>query len=530
LPFLTGEKINQLIKKQTNFTIKRSVVNRKDIYKDKLENQIISALREQFTFDTTDYLKPLISQELNLFKRVVKETSMLYKNPAERNAVLNDDEENPQLDPVYEKLKEDFNFDVFMMNVNRMTRATNQTLLHPVWRNGKMDFDLLTFDNCEIMSDPDDWKKIIAVKYYIGLNVPYYDDFVNVTQDGKVKDPQATSSADLQQNTDFTDYAYSYLWTIEGDKSFVYKYQKGTLQEEQLVDTQESPYKDKEGKPILPFVLITQNYPIDTLLDFTTGNDLIDLTMNTAVDYVNYNNIKKYSAWKNLYALVDDPSTIPENIALSPNKMMVIPRGQDNNNSIGLLDSQSNLKDFLLNMIERIRIGIAQYGMDAESFTRSGNGESGFKLKVKKEGLIEIREEQIPNYTDKEKELFEITRIVNNTHNAEKINENAEFNINFADMAFEVDSEAENRNWVVKINNNIRTAIDWIMADDPDLDEEQAIARFNANKTFNDLNNPNVQLQQIKKPGENNLNNKGANNALRNNPKKEEKKEKEING
>jgi hypothetical protein len=73
-----------------------------------------------------------------------------------------------------------------------------------VWRDGKIDYDIITFDNAEIITDPNDWKKIIGIKYYIGLRMPYYDDkFVHVTQDGKVKDPQVPYDVSQSQWDDY---------------------------------------------------------------------------------------------------------------------------------------------------------------------------------------------------------------------------------------------------------------------------------------------------------------------------------------
>ena len=494
---MTAKEINEQIKAQSRNTIKWSVKNLKDIYKDDWDYIIQDEIRRQFVIDSYDDLKILETKELNLLKRVVNEISTIYKNPAERQAILSESEDKIITDEVYENIVKKSNLHVVQKAVNRYTNLTNNVLQRVVWRDNKIDYDIMTFDNCEILSDPDDWKKIIAIKFYMGFKLPMYDDnFKNVTQDGKVQNPQAPQNI---SNSQFEDYSYSYLYTIEGENSYIYKYQK-IGKEGKLVERKDNPYKDKEGNPVLPFVLYTKNYPVDGLLDFTSGSDLMDLNINVAINMMHLNTLIKYSSWKQVYMATSKPASIPNNIAMAVNKVMVLPLDKEGRGQIGTLDIQSSIKEFWETLLDRMRTGISQYGLDAESFQRSGSGESGIKLKIKKEGLMELREDQLPLYRESENKLFEITRIVNNYHNIKKINENATFNIDFGEIKFQSDEEAEARTWTIKIQNNVSTAIDWIKADNPDLDDDKAEIKYKENKAINQSSKGGVVIQPLNKP------------------------------
>jgi hypothetical protein len=516
-----GEKINETIKKLAANTIKWVVKNQKDIYRDDWDYVIQRELDTQFIKDTFKDLCLLTTKELNLLKRVVNEISNVYMEPAERIAVVGADKEGkPKNDAVYEELLEKAQIHTVAKAWNRYTNLTNNLLVRPVWRDARIDYDIHTFDNAEILTDDEDWKKIIAVKYYMGLQLPFYDAFVDsdagavaTFSDPKKKLPQGALMGQ------FDEYTYSHLWTLEDKdkttgqymKSFVYKFRKNTgSNTEELVEVENNPYIDKDGHFVLPFVLFSKVYPVDKLLDFTTGNDLLDLTINTAINMVHYNALVKYSAWKQKYIVTENPQDIPENIGLAVQRIAVLPTRKDAATTVGIWDQESDLKDFWETLLDRLRTGLAQYGMDAESFQRSGSGESGFKLKVKKEGLQERRRDQIEMYREYERQLFDVTRIVNNWHNNKNISDTAEFKIDFGDIDYPSDATEEANLWTTKIMNNVATPVDWIKNDNPDLDDKEAMKEFQENKKINSLTIGGVVAEDIKGQAEGEVGKPGA--------------------
>jgi hypothetical protein len=512
--FKNAEQINKFIKK-TNFnTIKIKQKNIKDIYYDNWDYIIQRELEKQFIIDTWEELYTLTTKELNLVKRVINEVALIYKNPAERKALLTEqtDNQEEQIDERYNQIIEESMLDVVMKSVNRFTELLNNLLVRPVWRNGKIQYDMYLFDNVEIITDPEDWKQIIAVKYYMGLQLPFYDN----QHSGLVDDTPGANAKLMSYNVpdDFNDreydtFKYAYLWTLENKdeltgryrESYIYKIEQVNEQgQEQITEKKENPYKDKDGYPILPFVLFKKEYPVDRLLNFTVGDDLKDLTINTAINLVHYNALVKYTAWKQKYIVTDDIDSIPAQLNMAPQGVAVLPKRQDGSVELGTWDQESDLVKYWNALIERVKTGLAQYGLDADSFQRSGNGESGIKLKIKKEGIIERRQDQIPLYREYEHQLFEMTRIVNNYHSTDEISDKAEFQIDFGEIKVENDSMEEANVWQTEITNNVSTPVDWIMQNNPDLDDEQAREIFEKNKAINGGNLGNIPTQPIKNP------------------------------
>ena len=506
--------INNLIKNQSTNVRKWAVKNKKDIYFDNWDYIIQETLNDQYLYDTYKTLLLLTTKELNIFKRVINEIALVYYREAKRKAVIGNEEEEIIEDQVYKELMENSMIDIIMKTVNKMTEITNNTIVRPVWRDGSIDYDLFTFDNIEILTDKEDWKKIIAVKYYINLELPFYDGINTETGTAKMGNNNYTTPSGAINNQ-FGAYSYSYLWTLENkDKttgkyrnSYIYKFKKinNSLKEE-MIEKKVNPYVDLEGYPILPFVLFCKNYPIDDLLDFTTGDDLLDLTIQIAIEYVNYNVMKKYNSWRQKYVITNDPDSIPNDLSLSPERVAVFPKRIDSSVEVGIWDQESDLKSFFDTIINRITLAVAQYGLDAESFQRSGSAESGIKLKIKKEGLIERREEKLPLYREYEKQLFELTRIVNNYHNPNKIDINAEFKIDFSDIKTESDPMESANVWTSKIQNNVASPIDWIMQENEDLDEDEAMLVYEKNKAINGKNLGNIPINPFQRRPENAIN------------------------
>jgi len=468
-----AQQISEYLRKVNSYQYKWAVKNLKDIYRDAWDYIIEDELRKQFRAESVNAMH--ITKEMNIMKRVVNEISMIYKQPAERSALVGDTE-----DAVYQEISD--GLDVVMKNVNRYTNLTNATLLRVVWRDG-IDYDIINFDNAEILTDPDDWKKIIAIKFYVGATLP-------AEKDNEVISTWGGTGMGTHNSGGYMKYSHGYIFTTDSEaidepmRGKIIRFESDGKTGERYTSTEDSPYK-KDGQTVLPFVLFTKSEPVDTLIDYTSGSDLIDINVVTAMSLIHINALIKHQSWRQLAITTQNPEKVPEGYAIAPDRIITLEGDRDFTPRIDVLDLQANIRSLYDVILDRVRAVIAQYGVDADSFTRSGNAESGYKLRVKKEGLLEIREDQLPLYRQAERKLFEITRIVNNTHNTRKINEQAEFSIDFAEMQFSSSPEEESRDWILKITHNAASVADWVRDINPDLTEDEAVQTVNDNRTIN---------------------------------------------
>jgi hypothetical protein len=529
--------INQRIRIGHKLTIKRYVRNIINIYKDNWYHIILQELRRQVSKETFDEFKFLISQEINVLKRVVNDLSTIYHKPAKRRAVTEGKEfkeeegeakeiETKQDDENYEKSQENTNKDEALKAVNQYTNLTNNVMLKVTYRNEKLDYDLYAFDNVEIYVDPEDWKEIIAVKYYHGLNIDElgYDVDMGYSALGYSSYWPVMNYDDSQDGiaaTGIQDYHSAVVWTkkdiskngiiedgtenetLEGGKIYIVK-PYGNEREE-ITEEKDNPYLDDNGEFILPFVLFNRIYPVYTLLDFTSGNDLKDLTINIAILLIWLNSVEKYQSFKQIVINTDDPDSIPKNITFGPNDVIINPT-KEGGGSVDVLDLQSDIINKFNVIKERIMNVLSGYGISPENFTMSASPQSGFALKISNIGKLEVRESQLPMYRQKEKELYDIEKVIWNYHRpTEKIDEDAKLETDFAEVEFPKSPDEKIKKDEFDLRHNLITEVKILQRENPDLTEDMALETYMENKVFNEANQPQpIQMNPIQQPGANN--------------------------
>jgi hypothetical protein len=393
-------------------------------------------------------------------------------------------------------------------------------MLKVTWRNNKLDYDILNFNNVEIFYSEDDHFDIVAIKHYFGLELPFEtkkEAFMRI-------DPNAEGLAVYGVQT----YSKAKIWVkrdiertgiiedgtkdmLEGGKVYTvqcYGGQELVIEEE----VEDIPYIDKNGMPVLPFVLFFKNYPVDSLLDFSSGNDLYDLNINVAILLIWLNTLEKYQSFKQVVINTDRPDDIPGNVKMGPADVIVNPT-RDGGGSVDVLDMQTNIETKYKVIKDRIYTVLATYGMSPENFSLSASPQSGFAAKINQQGKLEVRQAQLPIYRLKEKELFEIEKVVWNYHNPLlPIDVNTELSIDFAEVEFPQTTDEYIKEMEFKKRNNIITDIDMLMEYNPDLTDDEAKTKYSENKTINQSNQQiNIGLRPINQPGQNN--NMGGENA-----------------
>ena len=505
------QSISNFVSNGGIITVKQSVHNILDILKDNWDRIINSALCEQFTIKKQQKLRHLKTKELNVLKSIVNETAMLYKKPATRKAVLGKEVSESGTvtikgDEVYEDILKDIPIDQTMMAVDRMNKATNQTVLKIVWRNGKIDYDILTFDNVEIETDPDDWKEIIKYTYFVGLGLPDFDD--------ENSDEGVTDVKGIKKQKFVTKFVWEIIkernkdGSIKRDSldrplkptSVVKKFRMNNNGEPVLVDTRPNPYKDQSGMPVLPFVLFHRAFPAMELLDFTTGGDMIDNTINTAMNMIHLNQLMKYQSYKQVVISHGERTKMPQPLSIGPSDILDLPTSDGETTTATALDIQTAIDNYLEVIQKRVAMIMGTYGIPSSRFRISGNAESGIKIKLDNFVLVERREADAQLFRIGEKELFEKTRVVNNFHNTKQINEKAEFFIDYGEIDLPANEEEQAKADTINITNNVKSPIDVIMDQDPDLSREQATAKYLEIKTINSADIMGVQPEPVRQP------------------------------
>ncbi len=509
--------------------LKLGVQNLIDIFKDNWSHIILEELRAQVSKETFEKFQWLTTQEINVLKRVVKETSLIYKKPPERKAVIPQDEQpegddvevtEERVDANYELSQKDTTKNFVLQNINQYTTLVNHTLLKVTYRENKLDYDQLNFNNAEIFTDPDDWMRIVAVKHFRGFTFPgrhdnfphgfhhnhaQFDPFIKLAdgegialapiqsfREAKIWVAEDIDSQEILENPGIEKLRGGFVYTIKPNGDI-----------EEIVKEEKIPYRDKDDNVVLPFVLYSKSFPVDFLLDFSTGNDLRDLNINIAILMIWLNSLEKYQSFKQIVFNTDDPDSIPNDIKTGPAEAIVNPT-KEGGGSVQVLDLQTDIKAKFQVIKERIQTVLAGYGISPENFTMSASPQSGFALKISNIGKLEAREAQVPCYALYEKEVFKKERIIWNHHNpTKKIADNAELVVDFDEPSFPKSPKEKAEEFNFLQMHNIITEIDLMMKHNPDLTREQAEQEFAKNKAFNDANKPIVTTNPVRQPGQN---------------------------
>ncbi|MCK4759653.1 MAG: hypothetical protein KAT69_06360 [Candidatus Aminicenantes bacterium] len=412
-----------------------------DIYMDDFKEIVERKISELFHPDTVKRLRYHVNQSQNILKRVINEISTIYKGEAQR-----------ALDPEsvrYDEIKKLNNLDIIGKKVNRYTNLLNETLVKVGFRDGRIAYDIITPNICTVIQNEQDPTKADAIIYTV-----------------------------TQANTRGSTKIRYHYWSLDGDylifdESFrivgkIYD------SDDRTGELRPYPYIDPDTKRyILPFVISHKQAPDSAFWDQDSGRDLYNAAIMTAIKMTLFDYYFKVGSFKQIY-LIGDESDMPGDQVLDP---LTVLRGTGEGAAIGVLDREVNMKQLQEAIIFQLNSIINNYGISADQWTLSIAEMSGIALRIRNMPLMEIREDQIPFYRQFERDLFKVTRIVNNAHlvgKAQVIPEKAEFSVDFAEIVFPEDPIAALKHSTEQLKAGLISLGQFYMIFNPDEKDEKA--------------------------------------------------------
>ena len=436
---------------------KNDIEDRLDYYYDNYKTLIESELETQFVKENYTNIKVMVDDSINLVEYVTNEVAVIYTKEAKRE--LSKDSKR------YDELKKTLLLDIVMDKANKLTYACNESALVIQPRNDTIELDLLTPNMFSVIQKEGDPTSIDAFIYEVNLA----DSIEN----------QLTDDVPYKRDADRREFIY---YDVQGNH-FKFDNNYNVIPNEKNLKN-ENPYKDKDGKYILPVVILHKKYNENSIFDETSGNKLFSATKQIGVIASLFNYYLKNSSHKQPVITGNADVQIPDNQILDVTKVL---RVVGENAGIDLLDFQGNLEEFYQQILHKIELILNQEGLALDDFMKKGTPESGYKLQLKKEPLKKKVNEQKPFYRLYENELFDKIRIVNNTFYSQKIDDNAEFTIDFADLSIDPDPAElrKDREWNMRYN--ITNPLQIIMDENPDIKTpEDAQKVYDENKAINE--------------------------------------------
>jgi hypothetical protein len=129
-----------------------------------------------------------------------------------------------------------------------------------------------------------------------------------------------------------------------------------------------------------------------------------------------------------------------------------------------------------------IKWAAVSHGLSAATMSTDPQTQSGISKAWDNKELSELRADDVALWRGYEKQLFNLIRIVHNTHNlGKKISDRATLSIDFADPAKAATSAKEQTEAdEMKIAQGVRSPVDIALRDNPDFrgDREKALAHL----------------------------------------------------
>lgn len=476
-------------------TRKNNIEERLDYYYDNYKDRIDTEIKNIFTDKNYKNIKLMIDDSINLVEFITNETAVLYAKEPQRK--LDKDSKR------WDELQKTMNQDIVMDKANKLTFACNDSGIVIQPRNDTIELDLLTPNMISIIQEKDDPTKIFGFIYEINLT-----DTI---------DNQLTDEAKYKRD------AYLKRQFIYYDKDgnhFKFDENYNIIINEKNQDNV-NPYKDQKGNFILPLVIFHNKYNEDAIWDETSNNKMYSATKQIGVISTLFNYYLKNASHKQPVITGNADVQIPDNQILDPLTVLKI---IGENAAFDLKDFQGNLEQYFQQILHKMELILNQYGLALDDFMRKGAPESGYKLQVKREPLKKKINQQKPFWRLYENELFDKIRIVNNTMYNEKIDENIEFNIDYAEVEVVADPEETRKARSWDLHNNLTNPLKILREDNPDIKtDEDAEKIYNENKKINERLN--INIDKINNELDNKINDLGGQSGLQ---KEKEKKEKVI--
>lgn len=430
-------------KAELNVARKLYIQDRLNIYNDNWKGILKAAVDEQFSEKTRENIKQMLDDSVNVLKRIVKEISGVYAGETARRALRQDNTE----DENYKNIISAIPANIICQEVNRLTNLCNESFVYIVPRNKRIEYDILTPDLVEVIQNEDDPTKIDAITII--------QTFVDTV--GKTK-------------------IYYIYWDVYGNHL---KFDENLMPVK--IPNNEAgvnPYKDPNdpSKTILPFVLFHKDWPLSSIWNTTSGNDLVSANKQIGVlaTYLNY--LMKVGSFKMLTFTGVDIKDIPQEIVFDPlyPKAVKSPDGQ-----IGTVDLQINMDQIWTIIINKIGVIANNYGLSLDNFKVNISAQSGFALRLKNFALEKVVNEQRKVYRIYENELFDKTRIINNYfYKTKKIDEKAKFIVDYEETEYPSSPEEIRMQWKFDIQLGARSILDYIRYINPDLKSDEEAKEY----------------------------------------------------
>lgn len=426
-----------------------------------------------------------------ILQNFVNKLSMVYKIQPKRKfylegkevveeipqGVVNPDsyEEDPDL---YNTLDEMYNKE-FIMKIKQAEAMTNllDTAVYKVNnRENKLFIDFIPNDQCSIIPNTDDPTMMDSIYFLRGIG---------------------------QINTDIgyqIQPIYEY-WNIENfevqqvGKQTIVQPNRAYDELKQLTDNNALKHL---GSGFPPFVVLRSHMAEDDFWS-STDKDVVDTIKQINMAFTELRYLQRYGAFGLKYVvnakLAQDATTDPTGI-LEIQSTSNVP-GDDTKVTVGEFNNEARIKDLSDSIMSMMKFLYTLKNISLDSLIATKSPSSADSKEIDRESLKEIIKARQDIWSMNEENIFNTALCVYNRDNSKKLPKGLYIKVDFhdADKTAEM-LKVEMESWLVKIENDIATKVDWLMSENPDLTEEEAKTLLEKNMAMNENSSISIEGEE----------------------------------
>jgi hypothetical protein len=401
-----------------NFERKQEARKKLDFYYDKQLDYL-----KEYLYDTFSDPSSYKIATLNITRKVIDGLSQVYAKPVRRRTSNSTDQD------LFDKIQAESAWSLKLKQANRLSKLLGFVLIRPVYRNGKINLDIIT------------------------------SDLVDAETGGSPEDIQAITIAYYPETS--RDELYFLRWTPETIQRLNYK--------GQVTSELDNPYQT------IPFVPVWAEMPLDTFY-VDSGDSLISVQemINTKIFELSYTlSLQGFS----VPYVVGAQNELG---VLDPGHCLNLPKDSE----FGFASPGNAVSSVLESLDYLIRTTCMAYGLPASYISsRPSERKSGTARQIENLELREKRNEDINLFGKYEKDLFEIVKVIQNTHGNKKFGD-SHLKVKFGDIQLAASPEDQATQWQQYLEMGLTNPIDILMEMDPDLTKEEAEQKYQQNKSY----------------------------------------------
>lgn len=255
------------------------------------------------------------------------------------------------------------------------------------------------------------------------------------------------------------------------------------------------------GSAFAPFVVFRESDPANTFWNLKEA-DTFDFIKSINMSLTELRYLIRYASFGLKYiinAKMDNTSSIDPTGFISFQSSSRR-SGDSGNIQVGEFDNKGRIKEVIESIIFSLKMLYDSYNLPFDSLISTNSRASAESKQMDNEELFAFINSQRDVWSVNEKDLFKVMQAVHNRDNTNNVPKGIEIRVNYEEHKTQ---EKLAEDWMIDIQNNISSVLDWISAENPDLNRDEVQRLFESNVSINSVS-PDSEQDDFEEEKDNN--------------------------